>query len=78
MVARTSRDSTRSFRRTVRLAPSPMATTVAVCARLRSRHPSIVNGLMADGAVRQISNNIDVATWWGLGTRADSEVLGEF
>ncbi len=43
-----------------------------------SRHPGIVNGLMADGAVRQFANNINVQTWWGLGTRAEAEVLGEF
>jgi prepilin-type N-terminal cleavage/methylation domain-containing protein len=43
-----------------------------------SRHPSIVNGLLADGAVRQFSNNIDVPTWWGLGTRANNEILGEY
>lgn len=43
-----------------------------------SRHPSIVNALMADGAVRQISNTIDLLTWWGLGTRNMGEVLGEF
>lgn len=43
-----------------------------------SRHPSIVNVLLADGSVRQASNNIDVATWWALGTRNNSEVLGEW
>jgi prepilin-type N-terminal cleavage/methylation domain-containing protein len=43
-----------------------------------SRHPSIVNVLLADGSVRQIGNSIDVVTWQGLGTRANNEVLGEF
>jgi len=43
-----------------------------------SRHPNIVNALMADGAVRQIKNDIEVATWWGLGTRSGQEPLGEF
>ena len=43
-----------------------------------SRHPSIVNALLADGSVRQIPNSIDIRTWWGLGTRNVGEVLGEF
>jgi hypothetical protein len=43
-----------------------------------SRHPSIVNVLLADGAVRQASNNIDTATWWALGTRNQAEVIGEW
>jgi prepilin-type processing-associated H-X9-DG protein len=43
-----------------------------------SRHPNIVNVLMADGGVRPIVNGIDLRTWWGLGTRASGEVLGEF
>ncbi len=43
-----------------------------------SRHPTIVNVLLADGSVRQIGNSIDLRTWWGLGTRAGAETLGEF
>ncbi len=43
-----------------------------------SRHPTIVNVLMADGSVRQIGNSVDLRTWWGLGTRAGAETLGEF
>ncbi len=43
-----------------------------------SRHPNIVNVMMADGSVRQIGNSIDLRTWWGLGTRSLGEVLGEF
>jgi prepilin-type N-terminal cleavage/methylation domain-containing protein len=43
-----------------------------------SRHPTIVNGSLADGSVRQFSNNINQATWWGLGTRNFGETLGEF
>jgi prepilin-type N-terminal cleavage/methylation domain-containing protein len=43
-----------------------------------SRHPGIVNGLLADGSVRQIANDINTATWWALGTRAGSEILGEY
>ncbi len=43
-----------------------------------SRHPTIVNVALADGSVRQIGNSIDLRTWWGLGTRARGETLGEF
>ncbi len=43
-----------------------------------SRHPTIVNVLLADGSVRQIGNSVDLRTWWGLGTRAQGETLGEF
>jgi hypothetical protein len=43
-----------------------------------SRHPNIVLGLMADGSVRSIKDDIDIRTWQGLGTRSGEEVLGEF
>ncbi len=43
-----------------------------------SRHPNMVMGLMADGSVRPIKDDIDIRTWQGLGTRAGEEVLGEF
>jgi hypothetical protein len=43
-----------------------------------SRHPTIVNVLLADGSVRQAQNSIDIATWWALGTRNNAEVLGEW
>ena len=43
-----------------------------------SRHVGIVQVLMADGTVRAISQNINLATWQGLGTRANGEVLGQF
>jgi prepilin-type N-terminal cleavage/methylation domain-containing protein len=43
-----------------------------------SRHPGIVNGLLADGSVRQIANDINTTTWWALGTRAGNEILGEY
>lgn len=43
-----------------------------------SRHPSIVNVLLADGSVRSVGNSIDVVTWQALGTRANNEVLGEY
>ncbi len=37
-----------------------------------------VHGLLADGAVRFVSENIDRATFQSLGTRAGGEVIGEF
>ena len=43
-----------------------------------SRHPTIVNVLLADGSVRQVGNSIDLRIWWGLGTRNGGETLGEF
>ena len=43
-----------------------------------SRHPNMVMGLMADGSVRPIKDDIDIRTWQGLGTRNGDEVLGEF
>jgi prepilin-type N-terminal cleavage/methylation domain-containing protein/prepilin-type processing-associated H-X9-DG protein len=44
----------------------------------RSRHTGGVNAALCDGSVRFISNNIDLATWQGLGTMNGGEVLGEF
>jgi hypothetical protein len=34
--------------------------------------------MLCDGSVRFISENIDLRTWRGLGTRAGNETLGEF
>jgi len=44
----------------------------------RSHHVGIVHTLLMDGSARGISENIDLATWRRLGTRADGEVIGEF
>lgn len=44
----------------------------------RSYHVGGVHCLLADGAVRFISSNIDRGTFQALGTRASGEVLGEF
>lgn len=44
----------------------------------RSYHTGIVNMLLADSAVRSVSDNIDLATWRALGTRAGGEVLGDY
>lgn len=44
----------------------------------RSQHTGGAHVLMADGAVRFISDNIDRVTFQNLGTRAGGETLGEF
>ncbi len=44
----------------------------------RSFHTGGVHVTMADGAVRFISDNINLGTWQSLGTRAGNEVLGEY
>lgn len=41
----------------------------------RSFHPSGVNGLMADGSVRFVSNSIARGVWRGLGTRNGGELV---
>lgn len=43
-----------------------------------SRHVGGVHSMLCDGSVRFISENIDLHTWRGLGSRAGREVLGEF
>lgn len=44
----------------------------------RSRHIGGVHVLLGDGAVRFISNNINLATWQNLAWMADGNVIGEF
>ena len=56
---------------------SATAETFAVMTS-RSHHTGIVNSLLMDGAVRSISENIDINVWRALGTRAGGEVVGEF
>jgi prepilin-type N-terminal cleavage/methylation domain-containing protein len=41
--------------------------------RASSRHPSIVNALFCDGAVRSIGNHIDLAVWRAMSTRANAD-----
>jgi prepilin-type N-terminal cleavage/methylation domain-containing protein len=41
----------------------------------RSQHPLGVNGLMADGAVRFVTDSINRATWRSLGTRNGDELV---
>jgi prepilin-type N-terminal cleavage/methylation domain-containing protein/prepilin-type processing-associated H-X9-DG protein len=40
-----------------------------------SRHAGGVNVGLADGSVKFISQNINPATWWAMGTRAGGEVI---
>jgi len=42
---------------------------------LSSRHPGGANVLMGDGSVRFIKNSISQMTLWGLGSRAQGEVI---
>lgn len=44
----------------------------------RSQHPGGVHHLMADGAVRMISNGIDFVMYQNLGTRAGKETVANF
>lgn len=44
----------------------------------RSYHTGGVHAAMADGAIRFISNNIDVNVFNNLGSRAGGEVVGDF
>lgn len=44
----------------------------------RSYHPGGVNLLMADGSVRFVSNTINLPVWRAVGTRAGSDVVGDF
>lgn len=44
----------------------------------RSNHVGGVTLLMCDGAVRFVSNSVDLATWRGISTRAGGEIVGDF
>jgi prepilin-type N-terminal cleavage/methylation domain-containing protein/prepilin-type processing-associated H-X9-DG protein len=41
----------------------------------QSNHSGGVNVMMCDGSVRFIKDSISWATWWGLGTKSNSEVI---
>jgi prepilin-type processing-associated H-X9-DG protein len=43
----------------------------------RSKHPGGVNTAMADGAIRFVSNSVDLATWRGLSTANEGVPVGE-
>ncbi len=59
-------------------APCTAVSTAAKKNFARSYHTGGVHVLLADGAVRFVSDNIHRATWSGLGTRSGQEVLGDF
>jgi prepilin-type N-terminal cleavage/methylation domain-containing protein len=40
-----------------------------------SRHPGIVNALMADGTVRSVKSSIALQIWWAIGSRNGGEVV---
>ncbi len=44
----------------------------------RSYHTGIVHSLLMDGAVRSVSENLDINVWRNLGTRSGGEVVSEF
>ncbi len=44
----------------------------------RSRHPGGANVLMADGAVRFVSDSVDLTTWRNVGARNDGQVLADW
>jgi prepilin-type N-terminal cleavage/methylation domain-containing protein/prepilin-type processing-associated H-X9-DG protein len=56
-------------------APGPQQFTAVGFKAARSNHPGGVNLLLADGAVRFISNEIAPSLWTGLSTRAGGEVI---
>jgi prepilin-type N-terminal cleavage/methylation domain-containing protein/prepilin-type processing-associated H-X9-DG protein len=41
----------------------------------QSRHPGIVNVLMADGSVRAVKDSISNNAWWAIGSRNGGEVI---
>lgn len=50
-------------------------TNMAMQVSAGSRHTGGVHGMMGDGAVRFVSENIDVNVWRALGTRAGGEAV---
>ena len=40
-----------------------------------SRHPGVVNVLMADGSAKAIKNTVNINVWWALGTKAFGETV---
>jgi prepilin-type N-terminal cleavage/methylation domain-containing protein/prepilin-type processing-associated H-X9-DG protein len=59
-------------------APCQGLTTANVVQSARSQHPGGVNGLLADGSVRFVSNSVALTTWQWLGTRAGGEALADY
>ncbi len=63
---------------TLRAPCTAIATGYGLRNFARSHHVGGVHALLADGGVRFVSENIDLTTWRGLGTRAGQEIIGEF
>ena len=57
---------------------TPMSSPPNTIFASRSKHVGGVQALLGDGAVRFISNNIDITTWRRLSTMADGQTVGEF
>jgi prepilin-type N-terminal cleavage/methylation domain-containing protein/prepilin-type processing-associated H-X9-DG protein len=51
------------------------SSVLGVFSNARSYHPGGVNVLMSDGSAKFIKDSINQNTWWGLGTRANGEVI---
>jgi len=58
--------------------PCQGLTASNVVQSVRSNHPNGANFLLADGSVRFISNNVHLATYQNLGTRAEGDPLGDY
>jgi prepilin-type N-terminal cleavage/methylation domain-containing protein len=56
---------------------TPAAATYAAITA-RSYHTGMVHCLMTDGSVKAISDSLSLTVWRALGTRAKSELVGEF
>ncbi|MDB5344525.1 MAG: putative major pilin subunit [Schlesneria sp.] len=56
----------------------PTPTGFSTIFAARSKHVGGVHALMGDGAVRFISQNIDINTWRNLSTMADGQTVGDF
>ena len=69
---------------TVRQSPNPTGTLanytqeVACNTPLKSQHTGGIHGLMGDGTVRFISNNVNLPTLYNLSDKDDGNPLGEF
>jgi hypothetical protein len=55
---------------------SDAITYAAVTAR--SHHPGVVNASLLDGSVQTMSEEIELAVWRALATRAGEEVVGDY
>jgi prepilin-type N-terminal cleavage/methylation domain-containing protein len=57
------------------LTPGQQLYTDVAFKAARSNHPGGVNSLLADGAVRFVTNGVDPNTWTALSTRAGGEAI---